>query len=273
MAAKLAVIAGGGDLPRRLVAAARAEGRELVLVGLEGQVEPETLALAPSFTVPFGQAAKLRARLQQEGVREIVFAGRVRRPALRDIRPDWLAAKFLAKVGLKALGDDGLLQVLTDAIEAEGFRVIAPDDLLANLLAPAGQLGRHAPDAVAEQDIRRGIEVARALGLADVGQAVVVQQGLVLGVEALEGTDALIERCARLARPGPGGVLVKMKKPQQQRRHDLPTVGPVTLQCAIAAGLRGLAVEAGATLMLDQKEMIQLADEKDLFLLGFVSAT
>lgn len=264
----LAIVAGSGALPRLLVQAARAEGREVLMVGLQGMVDPETLAAAPSVELPLGAAGKLEAILKERGVREVVFAGKVRRPAWREIRPDWRAARFLAKIGLKALGDNSLVAAIAAAFEEEGFRVIGPDDLLAGLLAPAGQLGRHAPDEEAMADIARGAEVVRAIGLADVGQACVVQQGLVLGVEAIEGTDALIERCQALARPGPGGVLVKMKKPQQERRNDLPTVGMETLRLAAACGLRGIALGAGGTLMLEPAAMTALADERGLFLYG-----
>jgi DUF1009 family protein len=124
------------------------------------------------------------------------------------------------------------------------------------------------PDAEAESDIRHGLEVARVLGQADVGQAVVVQQGLVLGVEAIEGTDQLLARCGLLRREGPGGVLVKIKKPQQDRRADLPTIGLTTLEGARSAGLRGIAVEAGGTLILDRKKLAEEADKAGLFVIG-----
>ena len=125
-----------------------------------------------------------------------------------------------------------------------------------------------APDETALEDIRRGLEVAEALGRADAGQAVVVQQGIVLAIEAAEGTDRMIARAARLRREGPGGVLVKMAKPQQDRRMDLPVIGPDTVEAAAAAGLRGIAVEAGGVLVLDREAAIRSADEKGLFITG-----
>jgi len=153
-------------------------------------------------------------------------------------------------------------------LESEGFHVVSVDSILADALAPAGPLGTLRPDAEAEADITLGVKAALALGALDIGQAVVVQQGLVLGVEAIEGTDALIERCATLSREGPGGVLVKGAKPGQERRADLPTVGPRTVTRAQAAGLRGIAVEAGATLLLDRDEMAATADRAGLFVIG-----
>jgi UDP-2,3-diacylglucosamine hydrolase len=152
--------------------------------------------------------------------------------------------------------------------EGEGFRVIGADHLLGSALATAGPLGRHLPDAQAEDDIALGFRVVRALGMLDIGQAAVVQQGLVLGVEAIEGTDALIARCAALRREGPGGVLVKAPKPGQERRADLPTIGRRTVEGAAAAGLRGIAVEAGASFVIDRAVVAAAADRAGLFVVG-----
>jgi DUF1009 family protein len=165
-------------------------------------------------------------------------------------------------------GDDSLLSALIVELENMGFRVSGVDSILKGLMARSGQYGAHAPDDQARSDLDRGLEVARAIGGMDVGQAVVVQQGMVLGVEGVEGTDALIRRCGELKKKGPGGVLVKIKKPDQDRRADLPTVGVETVVAAIATGLRGIAFEAGATLIIDEAEMIREADDARLFLIG-----
>jgi DUF1009 family protein len=187
------------------------------------------------------------------------------------LRPDWRAARFFAKIGWRALGDDGLLRAVIKELESEGFRVIGADSILAAALAPRGPLGALVPDAQAEADIAHGIGVARALGSLDIGQAVVVQQGIVLGVEASEGTDALIARCATLRRAGPGGVLVKIAKPGQERRADLPTIGLHTVTAAAAAGLSGIAVEAGATFVLDRPALAAAADHAGLFVVGIAA--
>lgn len=268
MPGKLAIIAGGGSLPLRLVEAARADETEVLVVGLKGNVDEATLTAAPSVVLPLGAAGKLLELLRERQIRDIVFAGYVRRPSWRELKPDWRAARFLAKVGLKALGDDGLLRAIVRTAEEEGFRVLGAHEILGSLLMPEGPLGLARPDEEAEVDIRRGVEVARALGVVDVGQSVVVQQGLVLGVEAVEGTDQLIERCATLRREGPGGVLVKIRKPGQERRIDLPTIGPDTLRRAAAAGLRGIAAEAGGVLILDLKSIKEEADKIGFFVTG-----
>jgi hypothetical protein len=131
-----------------------------------------------------------------------------------------------------------------------------------------GPLGRHQPDEQARADIEHGLHVARAIGALDVGQAVVVQQGLILGVEAVEGTDELLRRCASLRRQGPGGVLVKAAKPGQERRVDRPAMGPRTVVVAAETGLRGIAAEAGMTLVIDRAEMVRAADRAGLFVVG-----
>ncbi len=273
MTSRLALFAGAGDLPRLLIDAARQEGREVFVVGFHDQTDAETLAAAPSMHVGMGSIGAIISRLRSEGISEIVMAGRIRRPSWRELKPDWQAARFIAKVGMKALGDDGLLRAVVKAFEDEGFRIIGPDDVLSSLLAPVGIMGAHRPDAQAETDIARGIEVALALGQVDVGQAVVVQQGLVLGVEAIEGTDQLLARVGPLHRAGPGGVLVKLRKPQQDRRSDLPTIGLTTVHRAREAGLRGIAVHAGGSLVLDRTKLVEEADKAGLFVTGLALPT
>lgn len=267
---KLGVIAGGGDLPLRLVEGARAAGRETYVLAIKNQADLELNGI-PHDWVRLGAGGKALELLRAAGVQDVVFAGRITRPSLGALMPDGRTARFLAKLPGKALGDDGLLRAVVAEVEAEGFHVVGADDVLGGLLMEKGTLGRHAPDDAAWADIRHGIKIARAIGALDIGQAVVVQQGIVLGVEGVEGTDALIERCGGLRREGPGGVLVKAKKPGQERRIDLPTIGPQTVTRAAAAGLRGIAVEADHALILDREAVIAEADRLGLFLVGFAA--
>lgn len=268
MASKLGIIAGGGSFPGLAIAACRSRGRAFHVLALSGQADPQVIGDAPADWIRLGETGTGFRKLHEAGVAELVMIGPVRRPTLRELAPDLRTARFFAKVGFKALGDDGLLRAVAREIEEEGFRVIGIDEVLADCLAPEGLLGRHCPDEQAEADIRRGWEVAKGIGALDVGQAVVVQQGIVLGVEAIEGTDRLLRRCAELRREGPGGVLVKVRKPGQDRRLDLPTIGLTTVHEAAAAGLRGIAVEAGATLVLDAQALPGEVDAAGLFLLG-----
>ncbi len=269
MTGRLGIIAGGGDLPRQLVATCRRAGRPYFVVALEGQGADAWLSAdMPHGTYRMGAAGAVLERLRAEGVTEIVMAGGVRRPSLSDLRPDWYAARFFARLGLKALGDDGLLRAVAALLEEEGFRVVAVQSLIDDLLMPAGVLTRAAPDAQGLADIAHGMDVARTLGAVDVGQSVVVQAGLVLGVEAIEGTDALIARCAALKRQGQGPVLVKRAKPGQDRRLDLPTIGPDTVAACIAAGFAGIAPEAGGTLLVGRETALAAADADGLWIVG-----
>jgi hypothetical protein len=268
MAGPLGIVAGGGALPRRLVEACQDSGRGAFVVAIEGQTDPATVAGADHLWIRMGQSERALRALRAAGARELVLVGAVKRPSMTELRPDRLTFKFLARIGFNSLGDDGLLGAVVKGLEAEGFVLRGVEEFLHDLLAAEGCFGRIQPDEAAWRDIRRGIAVVRAMGAADVGQATVIQDGLVLGVEALEGTDALLARCGPLRRAGPGGVLVKLRKPGQERRADLPTIGTATVERAAAAGLRGIAVEAAGTLVVDAPAVIAAADRAGLFLIG-----
>jgi DUF1009 family protein len=265
----LGIIAGRGAMPGREAAAARAAGRALFIVGLEGFAAKEVLAPFPHAFARIGAVGTILELLRAHGCRELVLIGAVKRPSFFDLRPDAEGAKLIGRIGRAAFaGDDGLLGAIVRILEQDGFKVLGAHEILAEALAPAGLLTQAAPDAQAMADIGRGVAVARALGGVDVGQGCVVQQGLVLAVEAVEGTDAMLGRSGPLARPGPGGVLVKLAKPGQERRADLPAIGPDTVRGAAAAGLRGIAFEAGGTLIADRAATLAVAEETGLFLLG-----
>jgi DUF1009 family protein len=268
---KLGLVAGGGDLPLRLADAARAAGRPLYVLALEGSAAPALAQSGEHGWVRIGALGEALRMLHAAGVEEVCFAGKVKRPSLRELRPDARGAKFIARVGWRALGDDGMMGALIKELAGEGFRVVGPDAVLGDLLVAEGALGALLPDAQALSDIARGRAVVEALGALDVGQAAVVQQGMVLGVEAIEHTDALLARCGGLRRGGPGGVLVKLAKPGQERRVDLPTIGPSTVVNAHAAGLRGIAIEAGATLVLDRAAVAAEADRLGLFVVALAA--
>lgn len=273
MPPKLGIVAGGGTLPARIIASCRATGRDFFVIAFSGQTDQETVRDAPHAWVKLGAVGDSLAALRKEGVEELVFAGPVKRPSLNHFNLDMSALKMLAKIGPRAFfGDDGLLAGIVRELEHEGFRVLGVNDVLGGLAMPRGPCGRHRPDEMAQADIARGVAVARALGALDVGQAVVVQNGVVLGVEAIEGTDELLTRCGALRRDGAGGVLVKLAKPGQERRVDLPTIGIETIARAAEAGLRGIAAEAGGTLIVDKDAVVAAADAAGLFVVGIDSA-
>jgi len=266
--AKLGIIAGGGELPTLIIDACIAAGRPYFVLGLSDFVQPDLLPEEPGAVIRLGEVGKGFDHLKKNGVKEVVMAGRVGRPSLLKLKPDLKTTKMLARIGIQALGDDGLLAAVIEEIEGEGFCMVGVDDILSNLLAKAGPLGEFEPDNTGWVDIARGCEVVRALGGADVGQAAIVQQGIVLGVEAAEGTDALIDRCRHLNVGGPGGVLIKLRKPGQDHRADLPTVGARTVESAAAGGLAGVAVEANGVLVIHSDVMIQKANAAGIFVVG-----
>ena len=270
----LGILAGGGKLPGRVAAAAAAAGRRVFVVGLAGFAETAVLAPWPHEVIRLGAVGSIFGALRGHGCRDLVLIGTVRRPNLFDLRPDAEGARMLARIGRAAFaGDDGLLAAVVRVLGEEGFAVVGAHEILTEAVGPAGTLGAARPDAQAMADIARAAEVLRALGAVDVGQACVVQQGIVLAVEAIEGTDAMLLRAGTLARPGPGGVLVKLVKPGQDRRADLPTIGPGTVRAAAAAGLRGIAFEAGGTILTDRTALVQAADASGLFLIGIDADT
>jgi hypothetical protein len=265
----LGIIAGGGALPHHLIAACRAVGREVYVLALDGQADKDLTAGVAHGWNRLGAAGSGIEKLRAAGVKDLVFAGRVKRPGLAALRPDRKALSILATVagGFGGAGDNAILAAVTRALEREGFRIVGAEEILGGLLAIEGAYGAHRPDEADTADIARGVEAARALGHADRGQAAVVRAGVVLGLEDAAGTDALLARCAASG-GGKGGVLVKVAKPGQERRVDLPTIGPDTVANAARAGLNGIAIEAGGALVLDRAEVARQADAAGLFVIG-----
>jgi DUF1009 family protein len=265
---KLGIVAGGGELPARLIEACQESGRPFFVLAVKDHTDYPLIDSVPHGWTRMGNAGNAEKLLRDAGVQEIVLAGTIRRPSIKDIMPDLRVTKVLLKAATLGLGDDGLLGLAVREAEKAGFSIVGAHTIRPDLLAPEGPLGRRTPDKRAMADIARGVEVVQGLGGLDIGQACVVQQGIVLGVEAIEGTDGLIRRTVELKRRGRGGVLVKMKKPEQDERFDMPTIGERTLEEARKAGLTGVAVEAGATIVLNQEAVASAADKAGLFVVG-----
>ena len=266
---KLGIIAGGGPLPRRVVEHCLASKRPFYVAAFEGHTEAVTCEGVPHRWFRLGAVGELLRALQAQRCEEVVMIGPIARPSLSTLKLDLRAVRLLARLGTAtAQGDNALLALLVEELEREGFRVLGADDLLDDVTTPNGVLGKAKPDEIARRDIEIGCRAAQQIGAADIGQAVIVQQGIVLGVEAIEGTDALIERCGKLQRDGPGGVLVKLKKPGQEARADLPTIGPRTIQNLAAAGLRGVALESDGSLIIDRRGVVGEADRLGIFIVG-----
>jgi len=267
---KIGLIAGSGNLPEEIIKSCIILGKRIFVIFLDGSGDaPESLKNVPHLKLNIGAVGKAIRTLKGEGVQHIVMAGAIKRPKFSELKPDAGGIKLLAHISAaKLTGDNSLLVTVIRFFENSGFRIIGADKLLAEILMPNGKLGKIGPIKTANDDIKLGMEVARTIGNLDIGQGVVVQNGVVLGVEAIEGTDSLLERCKRLKLEGAGGVLVKMKKPIQDARIDLPTIGVNTIINAHAAGLVGVAVEAGSALIIEKAKVIETADKLGLFVVG-----
>jgi DUF1009 family protein len=271
----LAIISGGGSLPFAVADAVKARGRRPVMFALRGAVDPEKLKAYPHHWLRYGQASRLVRLARAEGCREAVWIGSMVRPGLSQIRFDFTMLRLLPKV-LKAFrgGDDHLLSSLGKLFEDQGFRLLGAHEVAPEILVPEGVLGHQRPAERDLADIARALEVLRVIGPFDVGQAAVVAGNHVLAVEAAEGTDYMLAHVAEMRRAGripspPGmGVLVKAPKPKQDRRFDLPTIGPRTIEGVARAGLAGLAVVAGAAIVAEPEQVVLAADREKLFVAG-----
>ena len=264
--ATIGLIAGGGRFPLLLAESARAAGHRVVAVAHVNQTDKALEPLVDACTwVKLGQFGKVLEALRAGGAEGVVMLGGITKARFfRDAMLDGLGVKLLAQVAVRS--DDNLLRTFARFLEEQGLPVVDPTPYLADRLAPEGVLGRHQPTEEEWADARFGLELARAIGRLDLGQTVVVRQRCGVAVEALEGTDACIRRGGELAKEG--AVVVKAVKPHQDRRFDLPAVGPDTIDTMREAGCRVLAVEAGATLVMDQAEMIRRADKAKIAVVG-----
>jgi DUF1009 family protein len=271
---KLGLIAGGGALPVDLARHCRGEGRPLFVLRLTGFAESE-LSAFDGVDLPLGQLGAAIGALRGAGCKAVCLAGRVSRPDFRRLRPDLRGLAALpGALNAARDGENGLLAYLLAEFEKEGFVVEGAHEVMAALVLGPGPLGRRKPRRECQADIAHALEAARTVGRLDAGQGAVVCDGLILALEAQEGTDAMLARVATLPVAIRGvperrrGVLAKVCKPGQERRIDLPTIGPETVRRAATAGLQGIVGEAGLVLVVERDEVRVLADELGLFVIG-----
>ena len=269
------LIAGGGVMPFAVADSLAARGIHPVLFALRGACDPVRVERFRHHWISVGQIGRAVKLFRAENCRDLVFIGTLVRPALSEIRLDWATLRVIGRVWASFRGgDDHLLSGIGDILERDGFRMVGIRDVAPDLLMPEGCLTRAVPDHHALADIARGRDVLLALGRFDIGQAAVVIDGHVVGVEDIEGTDGLLARVARLRAEGriraatARGVLVKAPKSGQDLRFDLPTMGPRTVEGAAAAQLAGIAIVAGHTMIADPEAMIEAADARGLFVTG-----
>jgi DUF1009 family protein len=266
MTSRIGIIAGGGQFPYLFAEAAKKAGREVVIIGHKGESHPDLEAVADRFCwVKIGQLGKIIKFFQKEKVKETVFLGTITKTRIfRDVLPDLKGISLWNKIDVRQ--DDSILRAFAGELEKEGIKVLDSTLYLQHLLFPAGILTRKKPTAGQRRDIDFGFQMARAIGKLDIGQCVVVRDMAVVAVEAIEGTDATIKRGGALAREN--AVVVKVKKPDQDLRFDLPAIGPTTIESMLQARAAVLAVEAGQALLFDRETVISQADKAGIVVVG-----
>ena len=270
---KLGILAGGGDLPVAIAESARAAGRDCFVLAMQGA--EADFAGYPREDIGIGELGRCFDLLHKHDCTTLTLAGRVSRPDWKAIKLDARGMWALPKVAAAALkGDDAIMRTMIGIFEKQGIRIVGTAEAAPELIAGEGAYGRHKPDAQAREDIAKAFEIVRVMGEFDIGQAAVVCEGLTLAVEAAEGTDAMLARLTDLGRNLRGtpdarrGVMVKAPKPNQERRVDLPVIGVRTIELCAAAGLSGIAVEAGGALIVRREKIVEAADRLGLFVMG-----
>ena len=265
----LGLIAGGGDMPFRVKEAVQAQGGRIHILGIQGSVDA---ALGSVEQYPMAHLGKFIKSLKKAGCQQVVLIGKVQRPNLLTLRPDMAGMKAIARVLVeKRRGDDALLRQILRLLNENGMAVLPAQAVAPDLMPEAGNLTQTKPNAIDEEDIALGVHITRTIGALDIGQASIVCRGQVLAVEGVDGTDALLARVANLdenlrgSPKKPQGVLVKLPKPQQDRRIDIPALGLQTIENAAQACLSGIVVEAQGAIINDIEVCIKRADELGLF--------
>jgi DUF1009 family protein len=267
---RLGLIAGNGRFPFLVLDAARGAGHHVTVVALKEETFPELADLAahapaaPIHWISVGQLGKCISVLKEAGVSRAVMAGQVKHTKLFDVRPDMTALSVLMR--LKARNTDALISAVADVLRDNGIELIDSTAFLAPLMAQAGVLTGRGPTALEQAELDFGYRIADAIAGMDIGQMIVVKSAAVVAVEAMEGTDAVIARAGQLA--GPGTCVIKVAKPNQDMRFDVPVVGVSTIEAMRAAGATILSVDAGKTLMIDGDAIIRAADAAGICLVG-----
>lgn len=259
----IGILAGQGNLPHLLAANARKQGNEVHVIALDGFASCDDFQNYNSTQLKIGQVKKIIQFLQENKVKEVVFAGKISRPKWSSLYVDSLGSKLLAKIAInKVLGDDKLLNIIMKFVEEYNFKVISPLDLL----GPQDIATKTKPSKRDLEDIKLGLQVLEAISPFDIGQAVIVENGYVLGIEGAEGTDELILRSKNLKRyESPSGILVKAFKPTQNSKLDIPTIGSTTVENAIESGLKGIAVGRDKVIILETNKVEKLANNANMF--------
>ena len=273
----IGLVAGGGDLPKHVLVAAKEAGEFGVMIALDPFVAESDFPEAQRLRL--GQFGKMVKRLKKANCTHVCFAGIVKRPDFKRLKPDLKAMRHLpGTIRAAGQGDDALMRHILGLFEQEGFQIISPQEVCEDLMLTEGLVGQVPMTEAHRHDALQACKIASAIGALDIGQGAIVARGVTLAVEAQEGTDAMLTRLLSLPPALRGtsdarvGVLAKLIKPNQDIRVDLPTLGPNTVRHALDAGLAGIVAEAGGAFIIDREETLRLADEGGLFIAGLPKA-
>lgn len=267
---KIAIFAGAGFLPRHVYDACKKQQISAKIIGLEGQITEELFKGIEFEIFPMHNVNKIIKFLNKEGIKDIVLAGKVcRSTSLSKLLLDVKGAKLLAKIMRYGISDNSILTAVIRFLESEGMTVWPAEAVAKDLVVPKGALTKIEPNKSDWKDIKKGMKILKDIAQHDIGQSLVIQSGLILGIEAAEGTDAMISRCGSIKqKEETGPILIKAVKPKQDKRVDLPCIGKSTIKHLHENGFRGIAVEAGVTLLLEGEETIKEADKMGVFIYG-----
>ncbi|WP_022668556.1 LpxI family protein [Desulfospira joergensenii] len=266
---KIGLIAGGGQFPLLFAGKAAEKGIEVTAVGFYSETDETLPALVDDFKwLYLGQVSKMVKFFKAKGIDQAVMLGSIQKTNIfKDIRPDFKALAFIARTG--RTHDDNVLTSFADLLLKEGIQIRPSTFLLPELISPRGSWTRRSPDRAEKKDIYQGWKIAREIGRLDIGQCIVISNGTILAVEAIDGTDATIRRGGGLSHKS-GAVVVKLSKPGQDLRFDLPSSGLGTIRTMADSGARVLALEAERSISFDRKEMVDLADRHGIAIIGLI---
>ncbi|HPF78594.1 MAG TPA: UDP-2,3-diacylglucosamine diphosphatase LpxI [Alphaproteobacteria bacterium] len=255
----LGIIAGSGVIPAQLAEACKAQGMNFRIIGLTDNTDK----IIPDFWTRIGTSAKTIRYLKENDIHDLVLIGAVKRPGLFDLWPDWFTFKFFLKVWFNSMGDNSLLESARTLLESMGFKLHGIQKFMPELLMPEGLAGNFSPEERQWLDIQIGLKESQELGAQDIGQAVIIKNGQILGREDKKGTSTLIRKYGQQ-----GAILVKTCKPQQDKDLDLPTIGPDTARLCAQAGMAGIVGQAGQTLLVERDLVKNIADDHAMFVIG-----
>ena len=264
---RLAIISGNGDLPLNILESAILNGWNGVVIDIADNQKLKSQSNWKIYNFKIGNIGKIFKKLHLEKITHIVLCGGISRPKLYEMKFDFKGLNIMSKIAFK--GDDGALKVLSEEIENEGFNIISANNFLQKSFSPKGHFAGPLPFSSFQKEINRGYGVLKSLSQSDVGQSVAVQNGLILAVEAIEGTDEMIKRAGKLKFSGLGPILVKAPKLNQDMRFDQPVIGEKTIENVYKSGFSGIACKHKNVLIINLEKVIKLANKRQITLFGF----